>query len=1178
MKKFIVLFTILAATVSIIILSNYFDDNTDNELTEKIMNSNYSSEYAELTKKLLHYSSSSTDAIKIIERIEKIKSKVSGEVKADKPDEFARILSEMKIAYGEEIPSYPINYKFEELKKAKDRLELNGKTSSTLPWMERGPGNVAGRARGLIVDPDDAAGNTWYVGSVGGGIWKTTNAGSEWNNLTPNLPNLAVSTIAMAESNHDIIYAGTGESFFSVDVINGDGMLKSTDRGATWTQLSSTVNNYDFNNIARILVDPSDENTLLAAVTTGRYNLSFSNKSGIFKSTDGGTTWNNVYNETELGGFGRVKKVLHIVATPGDFNILYGGIDEKGVIKSTDAGDTWFNSSIGITDASGRFELAISPSTPTKIFAAAEGSPNSNLYVSTDAGDNWIRTTESGSEPNWLGAQGWYDNTIIVHPTNDNIVYVGGVRLYQITVSGSSRSTSQLSTGPVHVDHHNLVIIPGSGSSFRILNANDGGIGVSGSGASNWTKPTLGMITAQFYGVDKMPGGSAYAGGMQDNGTWRSDLGPGILSQWNFQIGGDGYEVSWHFNDPQKIIGGSQYNGLARSTDGGFSFSNATNGLGDTGGGNAPFITKIAKSNMEPDLLFAVGAQGVWKSTNFGASWSLRSIPFSDWGSVSSFHDVKISRANPNIVWAGRRMDPSGKINVSTDTGESFSATPVYDVRTMGSISGLSTHPLEDSTAYVLFSFAQMPKVLKTTDLGQTWDDISGFGNGSVSTNGFPDVAVYDLLVFPHSPDTMWAGTEIGLFESTDAGTSWHAADNGLPNVAIWAMTHVEDEVVIASHGRGIWSVEIPGMSDAQAFNPLLKGLSQRSDGTLLIDLNLRSIYDSSLVNVNGNLFMKIDANSSSLIDTLIEYPVTMAEVLDVQILSYKDEVEYPSIEKSIDVIPYQAAQLYYYNDFNSATNDFVGSGFSIQNVSGFDDEAIHTPHFYTNNQNSTYMLTVPIIVAAQEAFISFDNVALIESGEPGTVFGDDSFWDYVIVEGTKDGLNWVALADGYDARLHNDWLNAYNGGQAGNQSLYKNTTYNLLDTFEADDEILIRFRLFADAAAVGWGWAIDNLQIQPIINDVDDFEIPTAFSLEQNYPNPFNPSTTIQYSLPSTGHVSIKIFDTIGREVTTLINEVKNAGSYNIEFNASNISSGIYYYRIESADFVDVKKMVLLK
>ena len=131
MKKFIVLFTILAAAVSIIILSNYFIDNTDNELTEKIMSSNYSAEYAELTKKLLHYSPSSTDAIKIKERIKKIKSKVSGEVKTDKPDEFARILSEMKISYGEEIPSYPINYKFEELKKAKDRLELNGKTFST---------------------------------------------------------------------------------------------------------------------------------------------------------------------------------------------------------------------------------------------------------------------------------------------------------------------------------------------------------------------------------------------------------------------------------------------------------------------------------------------------------------------------------------------------------------------------------------------------------------------------------------------------------------------------------------------------------------------------------------------------------------------------------------------------------------------------------------------------------------------------------------------------------------------------------------------------------------------------------------------------------------------------------------------------------------------------------------
>ena len=729
--------------------------------------------YDKKYEKLLHaqkkFAANSPQGIRIAEQIKKMKRLIDGHVKSDQPDEFVRILNEMKIPYGENHPSYPPNYQSIELEKAK-RQSLNKIQMTLLPWIERGPGNVSGRVRGLVVDPDDPAGNTWFIGSVGGGIWKTTDAGNSWIDLAPNLPNLAVSALAMAPSNHNIIYAGTGESMFSVDVINGNGIYKSTDKGNTWAHLASTINNLDFNNISRIIVDPNNENIVLASTSSGRYRLAFANKSGIFKSTDGGNTWKEVYNEPNIGSLGRVKKVLQIVETPGNFNILYAGVDEKGILKSTDAGETWFKSSNGIQDSSGRFEIAISPTNPNKIYAAAEGSPTTNLFVSTDAGQNWAKTTENGTEPNWLSSQGWYDNTITVHPTDENIVFVGGVYLFQINLlPGNQRTTTPLETGPVHVDHHNLVIIPGTDGNFRILNANDGGIGLSSNGASNWSKPTDGLNTTQFYGVDKMPGGSAYIGGMQDNGTWRSPENSAKNSNWFYQIGGDGYEVSWHFDDPDKIIGGSQYNGLRRSLDGGQSFGLATSGLTNTGSGNAPFITKIAKTNQEPDLLFAVGRSGIYRSTNFGANWTLTAIS-ANWGSISSFHDVKISRANPNIVWGGARMDPSGSIFVSTDKGTTFTAASIFNGVTMGGISGIATHPIQDSTAYILFSFSQKPKILRTTNLGQSWEDISGFGTNAVSNNGFPDVAIYDLLVMPHEPNTIWAGTEIGLFESTDNG------------------------------------------------------------------------------------------------------------------------------------------------------------------------------------------------------------------------------------------------------------------------------------------------------------------------------------------------------------------------------------------------------------------------
>lgn len=1175
-KNLLVLILMFAIGYSFYQLSDTL--KSENHFTKK-STTIYDKKYEKLLQLQKRFAANSPQRIRISEQIKKMKRLIDGYIKSDQPDEFVRILNEMRIPYGESYPSYPSNYRNIQFEKAKHK-SLNKVKYNRLPWIERGPGNVSGRVRGLIVDPDDPSGNTWFIGSVGGGIWKTTDAGNSWIDLAPDLPYLAASALAMALSNHNIIYAGTGESMFSVDVINGNGIYKSTDKGQTWFHLPSTINNLDFNNISRIIVDPNDANIILASTSSGRYRLAFANKSGIFKSTDGGNSWREVYNEQLNGGLGRVKKVLQIIETPGNFNILYAAVDEGGILKSSDAGETWFKSSNGIQDSSGRFEIAISRINPNKIFAAAEGSPNSNLFVSADAGQNWVKTTENGTEPDWLSSQGWYDNTITVHPTDDNIVFVGGVYLYQINLLvGNQRQTTALETGPVHVDHHNLVIIPGIGGDFRILNANDGGIGLSSSGANNWSKPTNGLNTTQFYGVDKMPGGSAYVGGMQDNGTWRSPENSTKNSNWFYQIGGDGYETSWHFDDPDKIIGGSQYNGIRRSLDGGQSWVTATNGLSNTGSSSAPFITKIAKTNQEPDLLFAVGSSGVFRSTNFGANWTLTAIS-SNWGSINSFHDVEISRANSNIVWAGARMDGSAKIHVSTNKGTTFTPTLVYNTVTMGGISGIATHPNQDSTAYILFSFAQKPKILRTTNLGQSWEDMSGFETTTTSSNGFPDVAIYDLLVMPHEPNTIWVGTEIGLFESTDNGVSWHLANNGLPALPIWDMTHVEDEVILGTHGRGIWSVKIPGLGDSENYNPLLKNLTQGPDGAVSINIRLRSLYDSSIVKINGNRYFFIGSNSTSNSDTLIKYPIIAPQNVSVAVISYIDGMIYESITKSINALVLSPAQNSYVNNFNSLSSQFIGTGYQINIQAGFANAAIHSSHPYSDNTNYTYTLTVPIIVASSGAYLSYKDIAIVEPGDPGSVFGDDNFWDYVIVEGTKDGINWIPLEDGYDCRFDVAWLNAYTSSNSVSESLFRNHEINLLNKFNSGDQIMIRFRLFADGFVTGWGWVIDDLEIQGRLVDIKDDKnnISNAFSLSQNFPNPFNPSTIISWQLASSSDVSVKVYDALGKEVATLLNEKQNAGSHQIEFKANGLASGIYYYRIKAGKFTETKKMILLR
>ena len=303
-----------------------------------------------------------------------------------------------------------------------------------------------------------------------------------------------------------------------------------------------------------------------------------------------------------------------------------------------------------------------------------------------------------------------------------------------------------------------------------------------------------------------MNGSDMYIGGTQDNGTWLSPSNPTNTSSWTSVLSGDGFQVDWNYDNPNEILGSVYYDAIYKTTDGGAHWFDAaaTNGLTDAG--NGPFITKLAKSKQDPDMVFAIGASGVWRSDDFASSWTLSPIT-SNFSGTATFAQVKMSLHNPQIVWAGSGMASNSNIYVSADGGLTFNATNNYTTVPLGRITSLETDPLKDSTAYALFSFAKAPKILKTTDLGQSWADISGFGTDTVSSTGFPDVAVYSLLVMPYDPNIIWAGTDIGIFESTDGGGSWAYANNGAPAAAIWEMLIVNDQIIVATHGRGIWSV-----------------------------------------------------------------------------------------------------------------------------------------------------------------------------------------------------------------------------------------------------------------------------------------------------------------------------------------------------------------------------------
>ncbi len=980
------------------------------------------------------------------------------------PDKFAEYFAAVE-GLNDGYAPYPPGHKMREFQKAVEVNAKNGRTATPLNWIERGPGNVGGRSRAIILDPDDPSHDTWYVASVGGGVWRAKRSVSfglqrvEWTPLTDDLPSLAATTLDLSRNNPNVMYFGTGEGFFNVDAASGIGIFKTTDKGETWTHLtaSAVTGDSDWRYVNRLAVHP-DNPDIVVVVTNG----------AIFRTEDGGRSFTKVHDVGRL-------RVQDLKVNPNDFNIQFASVVGTSILKSTDGGKTWQNSFSSFVHGAARIELAISPSQPEVIWASVEGAggsrqdldlynrpaPIDDLYRSLDNGNTWqlleFSSSAASAEKTFLGNQGWFDNSITVHPFSSDTVYVGGVfrwkawvdsdgtfeiegpsRFYNSapfldfisfgaafaggrldagyrlaedgeaqditvdemtsvevrfgpgltqmahrytvdpnggrngdggagialadyryadytevpfqvwdtdnnrqlmvsfrdqarngewslipqntdgpgdthsreyifiskydydasaprseyteqggftkgvmyffwpvlnadsdvawdpdapqpgtldidfsTLEGQYRTTKLWENGDVHVDHHGFTIVPinQSTNEFRILNVNDGGVAYSLDSGENWWQAdeTAGYSTAQFYDATKHPRIARYLGGTQDNGTWLSNLNPSDRGGWLDEevLGGDGFDVIWKGND--SLMASAQGNLIGQSFRGGdFRFDQTILDF------EGQFLTSIGWTPESKEIVFSISPEdGLLRSLEFGDNWHAIKPPnITAWGGGSG-GKVRVSLADPNVVWAGYRLTAAGggitlhvsetaRNSISTSTSGIEGAVTVFLNRTwpyldgredavggggaieirpvstpnftpIAPISGLATHPLERATAYVTFAVPCLPKVVRTTDMGDTWEDLSGFSDlGSCeSTNGFPDAKVWDIEVFPDTPQVIWAATDLGIFESRDDGETWAYLDSGLPAVSVWRIRIVGDEVVLATHGRGIWALNL---------------------------------------------------------------------------------------------------------------------------------------------------------------------------------------------------------------------------------------------------------------------------------------------------------------------------------------------------------------------------------
>ncbi len=698
------------------------------------------------------------------------------------------------------------------VRQREELLKVQGNDPASGPtWTYLGPDNVGGRVRSIVFHPTNP--NTYWVGSVGGGIWKTVNGGATYSPADDFLPSLCVGTIVIDPSSPNVLYAGTGESYFDTTfgennkaAIQGAGIYKTTDSGATWTQLPSTAI-ADFNCVARLAMNPSNSQILLAATNTG-----------IFRSSDGGGTWTQVY----------VGKTYDIDFNPTDSSRVVAGLPQApGVVTSSDGGLTW-QASTGITSTV-RCETCWSKSVPGNVYAGVANANYVKVWKSTDYGHTWVLKS-TGTGPSNYDA---YNDAIWVDPTNDNNVIVAGVSVYRSTNGGANISSAFTS---VHSDFHVIQessAFDGSGNK-TVYFGTDGGVSRAANYTSNTTTDlnnTLGIT--QFYGGAMNDTTGHMVAGAQDN---YSQVYTGSLN-WFGVIGGDGVYCANDPAFPSTFYAGYYYLNLYRSTDGGSSFPTyVTSGITDSGTNvNCNFIPYIELDPNQSNTMLAC-ARRLWRSTNIRTSsnptWTIIKppiasgpdpLPGSHYPPPDHFAPeypynlsfCAVSPSDSNVIWAGHNNGQVYMTVNGTAASPSWTRVDLNGPLPARWVSCIVVDPTNASHVYITFMGWDADNVWETTDGGATFQPITGTGLRHI-----PSAPVSALAVDPLRPGHLLVGTDIGIFTTWDNGATWSVATHGPGTVPIdFFQWRNNSQLIAYTYGRGAWQGNVsPTATAVQPF------------------------------------------------------------------------------------------------------------------------------------------------------------------------------------------------------------------------------------------------------------------------------------------------------------------------------------------------------------------------
>lgn len=668
---------------------------------------------------------------------------------------------------------------------------------------------------------------TYYMGTTGGGLWKTTDAGQKWSNISDGFFETgSVGAVAVSPSSPNIVYCGMGEHApRGVMTSYGDGVYKSLDSGKTWKKVGLTKTQH----ISRILIDPTNPDIVYVAAQGALYGPN--EDRGVFKTTDGGETWEKVLFVNSLTGCSELSMDANSPETlyaamwehQRKPNKVISGGNGSGLYKSVDGGKNWFQIHNGLPKEKGKMAIAVSAANSDKVFALIESDTNKDqggLFVSNNGGDSW----EMVSGDNRLVQRAWYYIEVFLDPNNENVVYVLSASAYRSIDGGK---TWKEITG-THGDYHDLWINPNNSDNMII--ADDGGAAISFDFAKNWSRQDN-MPTAQFYRIntDNLFPYNIY-GGQQDNTSVKIaslSVGRGSISQqdWTYAAGGESAFLAFDPDNPRYVMGGN-YLGTIEILDMETKaetkimaapiqyLGRAARDMKYLYNWSAPIIW----SKHEPDTFYHC-AQMVLRTRDKGLNWEeispdlTRNIdekqglgggPYTNeavgaenYGTIAYIIESPLEKG---VLWTG---SDDGLVHITKNGGETWeNVTPKGLEECL--INSIEISPHDPATAYIAttrYKFNDYrPGLYKTTNYGKSWQKISeGIPEGSFTRVIREDVVRKNLL---------YAGTEKGLYVSFNAGQSWEPLQLNLPITPITDLKLHQGDLIVATSGRSFWILD----------------------------------------------------------------------------------------------------------------------------------------------------------------------------------------------------------------------------------------------------------------------------------------------------------------------------------------------------------------------------------